>query len=212
MHHLLLALAFLMFASTAQAFDIAGTHWANKRGSMMLLPPFRSPPPYNFWAGAYSSNETTTPPQQPCRNAWGQVLIVYETPAPSPGWTLNWAPNVQRKFDYHFHARFTDYQHTSAGCNEETVWAAKVADNPLRLCTIWIKRLASGRVTQGEDVFWSVPSESLPITGPYAWPRGGHLVRSPCPKIIKDKNLKVEIRPAPKNYPVWPPFFGPVWR
>jgi hypothetical protein len=203
MHRLLLVLAFLMLASSAQAVDIAKTAWVNKRGSVMLVPIHSQ-----IWAGWYSSNETTTPQQ--CRNNKGQILIIYEASAPASAmWTLNWPPNVQRKFDYHFHAH--ELPNLPVSCPEETVWAVSVADNPFRLCTIWTKRLASGQIKQGRDVFWSVPYESLPITGPYVWPRGVNIKRSAC-RPVKKYLGDVVVSPAPKNYPVWPPFFGPVWR
>jgi len=181
--NLLALAAFLLLASTAQAFDISNSAWANMRGSYMQVPQFRSPP-FDHWVGYYSSSETTTPQQ--CRGVSGQILMVYETGTPAwSAWTLNWPPNVQSKFDYHFHAHEFDNQRIKLGCSEETVWAVSVAENPLRLCTIWSKRLASGQVVQGRDVFWSVATGSLPLSGPYVWPRGYGIKRNACRPITK---------------------------
>ena len=201
MRRLLLALAILVLAPSAQAFDVSHTTWANKLGSMMDILSY-SPPPSNFWSGAYSSNELTTP--QKCRN-YPQVLIVNKTPAQADAiWSFRFPPNVQRTFDIEIHAH--SFQ-VGADCSEETVWAASIVDKPLRLCTVWIKRLPSGQVIQGKDVFWSIPKGSFATNGPYLWPRGYGLKSSFC--FALTKRLKIAIPRAPNNYPVWPPIPDP---
>ena len=134
------------------------------------------------------------------------ILIVYKTPAQADAiWSSRFPPNVQRTFDIEIHAH--SFQ-VGADCSEETVWAASIVDKPLRLCTVWIKRLPSGQVIQGKDVFWSIPKGSFATNGPYLWPRGYGLKSSFC--FALTKRLKIAIPRAPKNYPVWPPIPDPA--
>ena len=202
MRCLLLALALLVLAPSAQAFDLSRTTWANKRGSMMDIVLYGLPP-YNFWSGAYSSNELTTPQQ--CRNKL-KVLSADTTPSPSANWGFGFPANVQRMF--YVEIRAEPLPQHKADCPEETVWEARIVYKPLRLCTIWMKKLPSGQVIQGADVFWSIPFGSFAATdGPYLWPPGHPVKSSACWLLTKRKNGAIPR--APKNYPVWPPIPDP---
>jgi hypothetical protein len=199
MHRLLLALAFLVLASSAQAFET----WANKRGSMISIRSLY--PGYEAWSDDYSSNELTTQPY--CRNQFANYTLIYKYPNGRwPWWDLRWPPLTHVLYDFEMYSVNI--------CAQELYLLARRVERPRRLCAVWVMRdTDTGKVFQGNDVFWPVPDGSILKVRPYPWPRGSGVKRSSCPPApTKRLNVNGVIRPAPKNYPVWPPFFGPVWR
>ena len=220
MNRLRLAFAFLMLAPSAHAKDarddfVPNSYWVNLRGSFMYMREFESR--RQGWDGSYRSNEATSPQQ--CRYwnlRWLDGLNAHPTRLPNvtyylPDGSLLYSldvPNGGRGFDYVIHSRAFD---TSGECTEETVWAATLEANPPRLCTVWWKRLPSGQIIKGRDIFWYIPGGPIVwFDGPFPWPRDAAVNLRACRHLTM--SLNPVIRPAPKNYPVWPPFPFPVGR
>lgn len=195
MHRLLVALALLVLAPSAQAFDVSNlpnTTWVNKRGSTIEI---KSTDRWQYPGGYYTSNEWMMP--ESCRNIPIRLEVLTARDSYTPWWlaqngltpppgfdiemrTTIWCPNFER----------------IVGGDQQTVWFAPIVERPLRLCMEWWSVNNVTRVvTPGKDVFWPVPRRFV-------------VKRSSCPPPTR----KVVIRPTPKNYPVWPPFPLPIWR
>ena len=153
MPRLLLALALLLLAPSAQADDFAHTTWANLRGSFMHIVHYN--PAYKAWYGYYLSNEKTIPPH--CRS-YGQPLATYVD-----------GQNIE------IHTNGSTQP--EADCKAiNTVWKGRVYKKPRRICAGWVTTMPSGQVIKGGDAFWLVAQGSPTPDGPWVWrsrPRSG---------------------------------------
>jgi hypothetical protein len=137
MRRLLLALALLVLAPSAQAYDPSKTTWSNRRGSVMGFGNFWTPSTGWTW-GYYISNQAPIP-----ANCRGKLYAL-------AGYIVGGNVNLRAAWP----------QGYAPECNVTTIWTGRIIDIDTglrrRMCTTWTATMPSGQVISGTDTFWFV--------------------------------------------------------